>query len=121
MLALGRFAGLVTDDRRDRLPVMIDVPHHSDRYEIYLEGQPLWRATSSSMARWNWCRISPDAMLVERGTGYASLNQCYAAVAAHKTDLADALVEINLMHVPPREPVRLVPQVEPGMAQRRRA
>ena len=73
------------------------------------------------MARWNWCRISPDAMLVERGTGYASLNQCYAAVAAHKTDLDDALVEINLMHVPPPERLPAVQQAEPGMAQRRRA
>ena len=73
------------------------------------------------MARWNWCRISPDAMLVERGTGYASLTLCYAAVAAHKTDQPDALVEINLMHVPPREPVQLVPQVEFRMAQRRSA
>src|SRR5258706_13376607 len=100
---------------------MVDIPRPSDRYEIHLESSSSWRAASSSIARWNWCRIGPDATLVERGTGYASLTLCFAAVATHKTDQADALVEINLMHVPPPEPLLMVQQAEPRMAHRRRA
>jgi hypothetical protein len=104
-----------------RNSLMVEMSHPSDRYEIYLEGAPSWRAASSSIARWNWCRISPDAVLVERGSGYASLPLCYAAVAIHNTDLPDALVEINLMHVPPPEPLPVVQQEEPQIAYRRRA
>jgi hypothetical protein len=100
---------------------MVDVSHSDDRYEIYLEGPPGWRAASASVTRWNWCRIGPDSMLVERGTGYGSLPVCFAAVATHNTDQPDALVEINLMHVPPPEPIVVVEQAELRIARRRRA
>ena len=101
--------------------VMVDIPRPSDRYEIHLESSSSWRAASSSIARWNWCRIGPDAILVERGTGYASLTLCFAAVASHKIGQTDALVEINLMHVPPRAAMVVEQRAEPRMAHRRRA
>jgi hypothetical protein len=81
-------------------------PAPSLRYEVYLAGSPSWNEENLIAAIWNWCLLDADERIIERGTGYASMVMCFAAISLRQAAHGEAPVSINLMHVATPPPVR---------------